>query len=830
MSSFVDVSINIAQIDQSYSYRVPTELESELKPGHLVMVPFGRQLAQGIVLGFIDKPEVEEVKDVIQLLADDVVLTAQQLELAQWLSVATLAPLGACVGLMIPIGLSRRADVLYSLREMPLSDEVFATFSPLQKRMVNLLKTRGPLRGAQLSHALPKLDWQRPMAHLRASGFVKSENVLPPPRVSSKTVRSAALSVPAETIARLDPISLGAQDNTRSRRMAVLERLASDPMPMDFSWIYAQTGANYADLSLLADLGFIHFKETEVWRDPLLDYEVPDALIPDLTRDQNTVWEQILPKLADKQAKPFLLHGVTSSGKTEIYMRAVQEVLAKGKQALVLVPEIAMTPLTVRRFMARFPNQVGIYHSKLSDGERYDTWRRARQGDLKVIIGSRSALFMPLQNLGFIVIDECDNDSYDETERPPFYHAVETAVAYARICNARLILGSATPRVSQYYKAEKGEWHLLRLPRRVPAHLEHKAKPEVKPFADDETAPSMPPVHIVDMRQELIAGNRQPLSRALRQALAQCLNAGEQALLFLNRKGSSTYVFCRECGFVLRCPRDNMPLTYHRSRRALLCHQCGYTRQMPKTCPSCGSKQIRQLGMGTEQLEDLVKEAFPQARLLRWDAETTREKGAHELILSHFSAHRADILIGTQMLAKGLDFPKVTLVGIILAELGLNLPDYRAGERVFQVLTQVAGRAGRSPLGGKVIMQSYRPENSVIQLAAGHDFDTFYRQELAYRKELNYPPFSRLTRLVYHHRNQSKAQSEAEQMAAILNEKISAMGLKRTQIIGPAPAYYEKLAGQYRWQLVLRGPNPNVLLEGLNLRDWRVEPNPPDLL
>ena len=825
-SPYVDVSVNIARIDKSLSYLVPPELIGQLKPGHLVLVPLGNRIAQGVVLANLEKPDVEAsaVKELIALLSDELVLTKQQLELAQWLSVATMAPIGACVGLMLPVGISQRADVLYSLDDLDLTDELKAGFSPIQKRIFYLLKTRGALRGAQITRALPKLDWRGAMLGLRKKGIVKTKNVLPPPRVTSKTVRTVALSVPVTRVAEIDPNSLGATDNTRTRRMAVLQLLTTDPLPMDFSWIYAQTGANYADLTLLADEGLIHFKETEVWRDPLIDYDLPDATVPNLTDDQQTVWDAILPQLDDKRARPFLLHGVTSSGKTEIYMRAVQEILAKGKQALVLVPEIAMTPLTVRRFMARFPNQVGIYHSKLSDGERYDTWRRAKRGDLNVIIGSRSALFMPLEKLGLIVIDECDNDSYDETERLPFYHAVETAEAYAKICDARLILGSATPRVTQYYKAEKGDWQLLRLPRRVPAHLEYKS-------ALLEGVPRMPPVHIVDMRQELIAGNRKPLSRALQEALTRTLDAGQQAILFLNRKGSATYVFCRNCGVVVRCPRDDVPLTFHRARRALLCHQCGYTRQMPETCPSCGSKQIRQLGMGTERLEDFVKECFPQARVMRWDAESTREKGAHELILSHFSAHRADILIGTQMLAKGLDFPKVTLVGIILAELGLNFPDFRAGERVFQLLTQVAGRAGRSPLGGQVIMQSYQPENPIIQLAAQHDFDGFYRQELAYRRELNYPPFCRLTRLIVQERNQTLAQSKAEELAIELKEKIAWMGLKRTTLIGPSPCYYEKMAGKFRWQIIVRGPSPNVILEDVPLREWlMIEPNPPDLL
>ncbi|HAE86371.1 MAG TPA: primosomal protein N', partial [Anaerolineaceae bacterium] len=415
--------------------------------------------------------------------------------------------------------------------------------------------------------------------------------------------------------------------------------------------------------------------------------------------DQQQVWQQIAPILGKPESKPVLLHGVTGSGKTEIYLRAVEQVLAQGRQALILVPEISMTPQAVRRYMARFPNQVGLYHSKLSEGELYDTWRRARQGDISVIVGARSALFVPLPHLGLIVLDECDHESYDQTDREPFYHAVETAEAYAQICSANLILGSATPRITQYYKAQRGTWTLLAMPRRILAHRQaieqqavnlHIQLPEL-PADEALLSLDLPPVEVVDMRAELTSGNAHVLSRSLQSALSQVLADNQQAILFLNRKGSATYVFCRECGEAITCPRDLTPLVYHRDRGGLLCHICGYTRKMPTKCPHCGSKQIRQMGIGTERLEALVGKAFPEARILRWDAETTTTKDAHDLILTHFSTHHADILIGTQMLAKGLDLPLVTLVGIVLAEVGLKLPDYRAAERTFQVLTQVSG-------------------------------------------------------------------------------------------------------------------------------------------
>jgi primosomal protein N' (replication factor Y) len=348
--------------------------------------------------------------------------------------------------------------------------------------------------------------------------------------------------------------------------------------------------------------------------------------------------------------------------------------------------------------------------------------------------------------------------------------------------------------------------------------------------ADDLLTFDLPKVEVVDLRKELTSGNTSVLSRSLESKLEKVLSKGQQAILFLNRRGQATYVFCRHCGESLRCPRDNQPLVWHGSNTGLLCHLCGYTRKMPTKCPHCGSKQIRQLGLGTAKLEEIVKQRFPQARLLRWDADTTKNKGDHELILSHFSAHRADILIGTQMLAKGLDLPLVTLVGIILAETGLNLPDYRAAERSFQVLTQVSGRAGRSPLGGEVVLQTYQPEHYVIQAASHHDYESFYKQELDYRRLLGYPPFNKLIRLEFRHLSNEKCEQEAQTMAVLIQDLLKTKNLKQTNMIGPLPCYYPRLYGLWRWQIVLRGPDPEVLLADLPLKAWQVEIDPPSLL
>jgi primosomal protein N' (replication factor Y) len=540
----------------------------------------------------------------------------------------------------------------------------------------------------------------------------------------------------------------------------------------------------------------------------------------ELTPEQNTALREIINAItSSRTVSPFLVHGVTGSGKTEIYLRAAEEVIGRGRQAIILVPEIALTPQTVHRFLSRFPGQVGLVHSKLSEGERYDTWRRARAGLLKVIIGARSALFSPLPSIGLIVADECHDSSYYQAD-PPFYHAVTAAQMYGRLAGAVCILGSATPTIVQRHQSKEGTGvrgtKRLELPQRI-------------------FEAGLPGVQVVDMRDELKAGQRGIFSRFLLKELESTLEREEQAILFLNRRGTATYIFCRDCGHVLRCPNCETPLTLHiEEKERLLCHHCGYERGKPNVCPACGGRQIREYGLGSERVEAEVKALLPQTRTLRWDWETTREKHSHEMILTHFAAHRADVLIGTQMLAKGLDLPLVTLVGIVLADVGLYLPDPFAGERVFQVLTQVAGRAGRSERGGKVILQTFDPANQVIQSAAQHDVNGFYQYELEQRRRLGYPPFSRLVRLEYRHRDASTAREEAQKLAGKLGELLVSGNWKQTTMIGPVPSFFAKIGGYYRWQLVLRGPDPlSVLREDPITRaliDWRVEVDPISLL
>lgn len=817
---FARLAVNIPAVSGVFDYAVPAELAPHIQAGCSVTAPFGNQTVQGIVIELTESSPIQNPKSLIDLLDPAPLLTPPQIALALRLAESTLNPLAAIVGLMIPAGLSQQADILYELRNSEYEDNA----SKVASRIVNLLKERGALRGRQIDSHFAKVDWRRTANLLVKKGVLSSRSVLPPPRVRPRHIRVAQLAVmPEEAEAEMG--NLGSTKQTQARREAALRFLIKQPEAVNVSWVYAETGCSLADLQALEERGLIRLFENEIFRDPLErveNRELENRELVTLSPEQSHALTEIVNSISNSPIPnlQFLLYGVTGSGKTEIYLRAAEEVVRRGRQALILVPEIALTPQIVRRFLTRFPGQVGLMHSKLSDGERYDTWRRARAGRLNVVIGARSALFAPLPRIGLIVVDECHDPSYYQSE-PPYYHAVHAAQEYAKLCGAVCVLGSATPKVEQRYQAEMGQMRKLILPARV-------------------TDSILPPVQIVDMRAELKNGNRGIFSRILAESLAEVLSGGEQAILFLNRRGTATYIFCRECGTALKCPNCETPLTLHvenqRSKASdaqtfdLLCHRCNYRRKKPKTCPHCGSSQIREYGLGSERVEAEVKAMLPGARTLRWDWDTTRQKDAHEIILTHFANHRADVLIGTQMLAKGLDLPRVTLVGIVLADVGLNLPDPFANEKVFQTLTQVAGRAGRSARGGKVVLQTFTPEHYAIRFAAQHDVDGFYRRELEYRRKLGYPPFARLARLEYRNADPLKAETEAHKMADRLRVRIEAEGFRQTEMIGPVPCFFAKESGEYRWQIVLRGPAPSAVLRGMRPDGWRIEVDPISLL
>ncbi|MGE5249539.1 MAG: primosomal protein N' [Bacteroidota bacterium] len=824
---FAQLAVNVPSVAGVFDYAVPEGLEAAV--GQLVTAPFGGRTVQGVILRFVEKPAVRDVKPILSALDPEPVVSATQIAFAESLADATLMPVAAFIEMMLPPGLSQQADTRFDLRaeqHEPGSDHLSST----GLRLVRLLRERGALRGRQIDRHFGRIEWRGEARRLVRQGLLSSQPVLPTTAMHPKLVRTAQLAIAPEAAEAAMPL-LGRARATLERRKAALQYLVRAKEAVNVSWVYAESGCSLKDLQELAERDLIILRETEIWRDPVQKIQPLEEIRPTLTAEQQAAWEQIRDGFAGlrqgKPLKPFLLQGVTGSGKTELYARAVEEAARQGRQSIVLVPEIALTPQTVRRFLARFPGQVGLVHSKLSEGERYDTWRRARVGLLKVVIGPRSALFAPLPNLGLIVVDECHDGSYHQSE-PPFYHAAGAAQVYAGLAGAACILGSATPSVVQRHEGGTGATVRLELTTRI------AAVPRREPASNGSAAGAeagLPPVSIVDMRDELKAGNRSMFSRELMDALKTTLGRNEQAILFLNRRGTATYVFCRECGGVLKCPRCETPLTLHLDEReGLRCHHCGYQRNRPRTCPACNSPQIREYGLGSERVEAEVARLFPAARTLRWDWETTRQKEAHEIILSHFAGHKADVLVGTQMLAKGLDLPLVTLVGIVLADVGLNLPDPFAGERVFQVLTQVAGRAGRSARGGQVILQTFQPGSQVIQSAAQHDYEGFYKLELAQRKRLQYPPFARLARLEVRDEDPARAEKEARALAGRLERWIESEGRKATSLIGPVPAFFSKLGGSYRWQVVVRGPDPVSLLRGRVPPNVRLEVDPVSLL
>ncbi len=765
---------------------------------------------------------------------------------------------------------SRSADILYYLVRsedpLPAEKEVLEATGAAKHYLTSLVEAGlvqrneahaivvpGPEGCPEWQHLLPapllSLPEEMPVLTLHANNCVEL--------VDQPTTVGLAVST-KEAVAELYHLRYG------GTYYAVLTLLARAAAPLPIGQIYEETGAKLTHLRRLARLDLIRFGEEEVWRDPLADRDFVPAEAPRLTVDQARVWGRIKVAMLDAEEedggvlpapapdpeaqaaelpgrpKPFLLHGVTGSGKTEIYMRAVELALSRGQQTIVLVPEIALTPQTVRRFAARFPGQVAVLHSRLTDGERYDTWRRARQGLFDIVIGPRSALFTPLANLGVIVLDEEHDHSYKQTPPvpAPYYHAREAAVALGHIVGATVIMGSATPDLVTYHQAQAGRYHLLELPRRIMGHRQrissqadrlNRAMHYHQESGDPQDALTieLPPVQVVDLRQELRAGNRSIFSRALRQAMDDVLARGEQAILFLNRRGTATFVICRDCGLVLRCPRCDMPLTYHRPGAMLVCHTCGRKEPPHETCPRCGSHRIRYFGLGTEEVEHLVRQQWPQARTVRWDRDTTAGRDTHEALLSSFIDQEAEILIGTQMIAKGLDLPLVTLVGVISADVSLGLPDYRTGERTFQLLAQVAGRAGRGLLGGRVIVQTYQPEHYAIRAAADHDYTTFYLEEIRFRTQHNLPPFRRLAKLLVADPVNQRAEREARQLAKSLGRHIRDKALGATELLGPVPPFFSRVDGRYRWQIIVRSPDPVRLLSDFDIpAKWLVDIDP----
>ena len=850
---------------QAFSYSIPARHADSIALGQMVWVPFGARRVQGLIVSLGDSSPVEKTKDIDELVDLRPFLSATHIDLARWIAHTYLCSLNDAIQLMLPTGIEQEPEILVALAPDISPDHL----NPKQTALVALLKQQGETK----LRALPR-ELRAAVEPLARRSILLKRTLIVPPRAKPKRVKSVRL-VSEEAIALLPP-------RTQPKAQRIADVLRGESGGVWVSAVYAGANCTLQDLRRLETIGVVALEEEEVIRDSLAARTFELAEPPKLTPEQESVWREIAlslravfakqspireleiartasdsspSKMAPHRLLPetqpllamtncFLLHGVTGSGKTEIYLRALDEVLKQGKQGIILVPEISLTPQTIRRFGARFPNRIAVLHSRLSLGERYDTWRRCRDGKVDIVIGSRSALFAPLPNLGLIAIDEEHEPAYKQ-ESVPHYHARAVAIQLAQRVGATVIFGSATPDLETYYRATRGEFKLLELPQRIMGHraiIESEitayqlpttklAVHELSAGYDDARYQELPPVEIVDLRAELKAGNRSIFSRALQREMARVLAAHEQVILFLNRRGTATFILCRDCGNVFKCRRCDNPMTYHGAGDQLVCHHCNRRDRVPTKCPNCSSTRIRYFGTGTQKVEEEIQTMFPKARTLRWDFDVTRGKESHEAILEKFVQHQADILIGTQMIAKGLDLPLVTLVGVVSADTSLNLPDFRAGERTFQLLTQVAGRAGRSVLGGKVILQTYAPDHYAIQAASRHDYRAFYEREIAFRREQNYPPFSRLIRLLYANSSEKRAQEAANQMQRMLATRIAQRGLPALDLIGPAPAFFHRVRGEYRYQLIVRGADPHALLQDIAMPlGWRVDVDPVSVL
>ena len=602
-------------------------------------------------------------------------------------------------------------------------------------------------------------------------------------KVKAKEKRYIILNVSEEEAEK----TAGKLESGRCKARARLVRALLEEKKLDYTKASKELGVTASVLRPLVDEGIDQVVQDEVYRMSVDGANIPHEELSVLTKPQQEAFDQIQKEWQSDSPRPVLIHGVTGSGKTQVYMKLIRQVISEGKQVIVLVPEIALTYQTVRRFYGWFGEKVSVLNSRLSQGERYDQFKRAKRGEIQIMVGPRSALFTPFSNLGLIIIDEEHEQSY-KSENSPRYHARETALYRAQMENARLVLGSATPSLEAYTKAKDGEFRLVKLDARF----------EDRP---------LPKVSVIDLREELREGNRSVLSRSLRKAIENRLECGEQAILFLNRRGYAGFVSCRSCGAVLKCPHCDVALTEHNNGR-LVCHYCGYEQPRVEKCPVCGSPYIGGFKAGTQQIEQVLHKNFPKARILRMDYDTTRAKGSYEKILSSFAAHEADILVGTQMIVKGHDFPDVTLVGALAADLSLNVADYRCAERTFQLLTQAVGRSGRGMKPGEAIIQSYHPDHYSIQAAAAQDYEAFYQEEMAYRMLMDYPPAAHMLSVLVSGENEELLEQGMDYLAKFV-ERIASR--YRIPVIGPAYATVGKVNDIYRKVLYLKHRDERIL-------------------
>lgn len=778
MIAKVIVDIPSKSVDFTFDYIIPTRLQSMVQVGMRVIVPFGPRTIQGYVMQVIEEPDgnidiakLKEIKEIQDIKPE---LTEELIQLTEWYNNYFVTKRISMLEVMLPSAIKAKYTKVFSIVDADAVPESL---------LVKFDKDgQYPYKEAQYNDDLGQI------VPLLKQGIV-SEVTLLSQNVSKKKQRAVSI------IEGFDYDSVLGSLEKSKKQYELYAYLLDEHHHTVLLKDLEEMGFSKSSIDTLMRKGFVEKYDAIVERDPFETRVFEQDQKQQLTDDQQEAYKSILESIQAHQQRTYLLHGVTGSGKTEVYLQTIEEVLKLGRQAMMLVPEIALTPQMVLRFKRRFGDEVAVLHSGLSKGERYDEWQKIRDGKASVSVGARSSVFAPFKNLGMIIIDEEHESSYKQEDYPR-YQARDIAQWRSQYHQCPLILGSATPSLETYARAEKGVYELLSLPNRV-------------------NQQALPEIEIVDMRAELSSGNRSMFSEQLRKSIQQRLDKNEQIVLFLNRRGYASFMLCRDCGHVPQCPNCDISLTYHKSTNQLKCHYCGHQEVPPNKCPNCESEHIRQVGTGTQRVEELLQEAFQEARIIRMDVDTTSRKGAHEKLLDDFGAGKGDILLGTQMIAKGLDFPNITLVGVLNADTMLNLPDFRASERTYQLLTQVSGRAGRHEKEGEVIIQTYNPEHYAIKDVQANDYTAFFNKEMNYRKMGKYPPYFFLINFTIAHKEMKKVMEASKHIHKILLQHLTDKAL----VLGPSPAALSRINNEYRFQILVKYKSEPALHEALKYLD-----------
>jgi primosomal protein N' (replication factor Y) (superfamily II helicase) len=770
----VIVDVPAQQTNKPFDYKIPTRLQNVLQPGMRVIVPFGPRKVQGFVIDIVSKSEFPKLREIIDPMDIQPILNKELLQLSDWLTEQTLCYKISAFQVMLPPALKAKYEKKLRIKDSQLLHTLPQSLQPFFAKQ-DTINWEDVLKSGELSHFQKQVE----------------DGILEVLYIVKERVKKKQIKIIAPSIDMLEKKAELSKRNTK--QIMVIDYFISNPKPIERQKILSLLGISSSVIKSLVDKGILYESMQEVYRDPYQDriFEQTEPL--QLTEEQSVAIGPILQTIEEKRHDVFLLYGITGSGKTEVYMQSIQKVLEEGREGIVLVPEISLTPQMVNRFKGRFGDEVAVLHSGLSIGEKYDEWRKIQRKEVRVAVGARSAIFAPFENLGIIIIDEEHETSYKQEDNPR-YHARDVAIERARTHNCSVILGSATPSLETFARAKKGVYQLLTLSKRM----------------NDQ---SLPTVDIVDMREELREGNRTMFSRVLYDKLQDRLMKKEQTVLFLNKRGHSSFVMCRDCGYVIQCPNCDISLTYHQYQQQMKCHYCGYEAVVPTICPECNSEHIRYFGTGTQKVEEELGKIFPEARVIRMDVDTTSRKGSHEKLLTAFQEGKADILLGTQMIAKGLDFPNITLVGVLSADTMLHLPDFRSSEKTFQLLTQVSGRAGRHELAGEVVIQTYSPEHYSIELAGQQDYDQFYQKEMMIRKIHRYPPFYYLALITVSHEELMKVVDVTEKISVTLSSRLS----KGAHILGPVASPIPRINNKYRYQCIVKYKKEPKLTQTLKM-------------